>query len=397
METLNFAIENTAISLVNYSMPTPYLTGRNTDYLCWFELTNEWDGLTKYATFYNTRSGKTEARLLSEGMCRIPYAVLTYGDLKIGVVGKNGRDVVKSSLLYILPVQPDAAEHEPDYNEVDETIFEQIIARLAQIDRGIQSAAVADGHLYIYLTNDERIDCGSIVSEVNGHNIEFAYVNADGELVLVRTNGEQVNCGAIGGANFPEITPQDEGKMLQIIDGAWTLVDPPSSLPAVTALENGQVLRVVDGAWDVTSTDRAVTSAYINEDGELILVFNDGGEYEHPMDGLALPVVTAEDENKILKVVQGEWALVNQPDGVLPAVSLADDGKILQVVDGAWQIVEADLSDGTGFTVGNGLEIVNGILQLDMGVVETKVQEAVGDESLTTEDVDDLFDEIFGS
>lgn len=418
MDTLNFQINKTAISLTSYTMPTPYLTGRNSDYLCVFDLSEEWDGLTKYATFYNNQSQVSEARILSEGMCRIPYAVLTYGDVEIGVVGKNGKEVVKSSLTLFMPVQRDAGEHEAEIEEPDETVYQQIISKLALIDRGIQTAKVEDGHLYIYLTNDEKIDCGSIASEITGHSIEFAYVNADGELILVRTNGEQINCGPIGGANFPEITPESEGKMLQVVDGRWVLVDPPNSLPEVTALQNGQVLRVRDGAWQVSSPDRAVTSAYINEAGELILVFNNGDEYTQPMDGSSLPVVTEDDNDKILKVVDGAWALVPEVTGVLPAVSASDNGKILQVVDGAWQTIEIDLSDGTPFPVGNGLCWVNGALELDMAnelaegdarpvsanivattvdtKIEEKVNEAVSETAMNADDVNALFADVFG-
>ena len=395
-------------------MPRPYLTGRNTDYLCVFALSDEWDGLTKYATFYNTRSEKTEARLLSEGMCRVPYAVLTYGDVEIGVVGKNGKEAVKSSTRYTIPVEQDAAAHDDEIIDPSGDVFEQIIAKLALLDRGIQSAHIDNGHLYIYLTNDERIDCGSIESEITGHNIEFAFVNALGELILVRTNGEQVNCGAIGGVGFPEITANDEGKVLQIVDGAWALVPPQSGLPDVTALQNGQVLTVVDGEWAVDYPGRILVSAYINNDGELVLVFADGEELVDPTAGSAFPAITANDENKILRVVNGQWALVdlNGAD-VLPAVTAADDGKILQVIDGAWQTVEADLTGGVSFTVGNGLKLENGVLSLDMASslsssdsrpvaastvatqVETVAQDAVDASAMSANDVNDLFAEIF--
>ena len=397
-------------------MTRPYLTGRNTDYLCVFDLTDEWDGLTKYATFYNTHSQQTEVRLLSEGMCRIPYAVLTYGDVEVGVVGKNGKEAVKSSGRYTLPVEADAAEHDDEIVDPEGTVFEQIIAKLALLDRGIQSARIEDNnHLYIYLTNDERIDCGSVVSETAGQSIEFAFINSAGELILVRTNGEQVNCGQLGGAAFPEITAADEGKMLQIVDGAWVMVDPPVSLPAVTTLQNGQVLRVVDGAWQVTDADRTITSAYLNEDGELILVFNDGSGSGQASGSAVFPVITANDENKILKVVNGAWALVDLPSNTLPAVDVSDDGKILQVIDGAWQTVEADLSGGLPFAIGDGLKLENGVLKLDMAdgltandnrpisastvltEVETVTQDAMDASAMTANDVDDLFDELFNS
>ena len=48
-----------------------------------------------------------------------------------------------------------------------------------------------------------------------------------------------------------------------------------------------------------------------------------------------LPIVSASDNGKILRVVNGQWAASDETVE-LPAVSGDDDDKVLTVVDGAW-------------------------------------------------------------
>lgn len=48
-----------------------------------------------------------------------------------------------------------------------------------------------------------------------------------------------------------------------------------------------------------------------------------------------LPIVSATDNGKILRVVDGKWA-VSEETVELPAVSGDDDDKVLTVVDGVW-------------------------------------------------------------
>lgn len=93
-------------------------------------------------------------------------------------------------------------------------------------------------------------------------------------------------------------------------------VVPSVELPAVTAADNGKVLTVVEGAW---------TKAAVPSD---------------------LPTVTAADNNKVLTVVEGAWADAAVPSE-LPAVSADDNGKVLKVVEGAWAVGTDDTAPAT--------------------------------------------------
>ena len=58
--------------------------------------------------------------------------------------------------------------------------------------------------------------------------------------------------------------------------------------------------------------------------------------------GSYLPAVAAADNGKVLKVVNGAWAVAEDSDteAELPAVTADDNGKVLKVVEGSWDAAE---------------------------------------------------------
>lgn len=76
-----------------------------------------------------------------------------------------------------------------------------------------------------------------------------------------------------------------------------------------------------------------------------------------------LPEVTAEDDGKLLGVLNGIWQKVDAPEGSgsgekeLPEVTTDDNGKVLKVVNGLWSIANDEVGTGSG-TGGGSVEQV---------------------------------------
>lgn len=108
-------------------------------------------------------------------------------------------------------------------------------------------------------------------------------------------------------------------------DGEYEpIADPTTGLPVVTEDDNGKILKVVGGAWAVTE---------------------DGGADEE------LPGVTADDNGKVLKVVDGAWVAAEEEaaEDELPAVTTEDNGKFLRVADGVWAAVTVTAAETVSF------------------------------------------------
>lgn len=58
---------------------------------------------------------------------------------------------------------------------------------------------------------------------------------------------------------LPTVTSDDNGKVLGVVDGEWSVIDAPIELPSVSSTDNGKVLGVVEGEWGVMSTDESET------------------------------------------------------------------------------------------------------------------------------------------
>lgn len=85
--------------------------------------------------------------------------------------------------------------------------------------------------------------------EVETRNISEQYRQPLMTEETARTILEKIDGGSGGG--LPEVTEDDNGDVLTVVEGAWAKAELPVKLPAVNADDNGKILKVVDGAWAV--------------------------------------------------------------------------------------------------------------------------------------------------
>jgi len=67
----------------------------------------------------------------------------------------------------------------------------------------------------------------------------------------------------------PVVTSTNEGEILKVENGQWTVGEAPTGVPDVTSLDDGKVLQVNNGEWtaeDVLPT--TMTGATLEDDGE---------------------------------------------------------------------------------------------------------------------------------
>ena len=149
---------------------------------------------------------------------------------------------------------------------------------------------------------------------VDGQIIVDTLLSEVSSIVLALGNDEYVKVpNEYLPAQLPEVTIDDNGKILTAYYGSWVAQTPASGLPSVTTSDNNKVLKVVDGVWTAT-----------NE----------------------LPVVTEDDNGKVLAVSGGAWTVASS----LPTVTIDDAGKFLRVsAEGLWVVESVPNAEEASF------------------------------------------------
>lgn len=209
-----------------------------------FTWSEEWNGLTKKATFHNTHSCVKQTRLLEDGACRIPYEVLTYGNLEIGLGGYDGDALIKNSRLYTMAVQRSAGDNDEDMEPIEPTLLEEIMAKIAACDKGVVSGGVdpLDNHLYVTLTNGDCIDFGEMATGSEDKQLDDIYVDANGNLVIRYADGTEKTSSALG---LPPAGVNDQNKIMQVGQNGWQfqkVVLDEDTIQVLTNLEIEQLL-----------------------------------------------------------------------------------------------------------------------------------------------------------
>lgn len=124
---------------------------------------------------------------------------------------------------------------------------------------------------------------------------------------------------------LPEVTAEDNYKVLTVINGAWAKVFPTTELPIVTVDDNDKILTVVNGVWAKADAPSSGTT-YTAGDG--IAITNETISLD----------VTGATTGQVLKKTELGIGWVNDETGTaeLPAVTVSDNDKILTVINGAW-------------------------------------------------------------
>lgn len=73
---------------------------------------------------------------------------------------------------------------------------------------------------------------------------------------------------------LPSVSGSDNGKVLKVVNGAWTADTLPNNLPAVSSSDNGKILKVSNGAWDKGDESTELPAVTTNDDGKALFVEN---------------------------------------------------------------------------------------------------------------------------
>ena len=175
------------------------------------------------------------------------------------------------------------------------------------------------------LTDEEKAQARVNIGAASDSDLDALSI-----LIGEKPVSEQID-EAITEIGLPEVTTDDNNKVLGVVDGKWqkmNLSEVEDELPTITIEDDGKFLGIENGKW-------AIVDAPEGGSGDNTVV-------------TGLPDVTVDDDGKVLGVIDGEWAVVDIPEveDELPIVTNEDNGNILSVIEGKWQKIKfEDLGD----------------------------------------------------
>jgi len=150
-------------------------------------------------------------------------------------------------------------------------------------------------------------------------------------------------------STLPNVSPADEGKVLQVVDGTWAAAeDTPAAVPTFDLAALGLQTLTVGTQKNVSTDTTAIRAALDRGPVRFIVPVNlgltlntgivvnnvsSGGDYicSHFMNPYVFELTVTTSGVQV--------SLASLEDVFPPGVTEDDDGKILQVVDGVWSAV----------------------------------------------------------
>ena len=212
----------------------PLTSGSVNVYQCEFQFDDAWDGLTKTVTFQSGLIAKS-VQLGATPECTIPWEVLQQPNrlLMIGVCGMQGEDTVLPTIWVKAGNIKPGAEIGDDTNPPTPSIYQQILAEIGDLtelnteDKSSLVAAINE----IYANGGTGGGGSGTPGEDGGYYAPS--VSPDGELTWTASKPDMPSIPAANikgpagadGQGIPEITPEDNGKVLGALDGIAVWVD----------------------------------------------------------------------------------------------------------------------------------------------------------------------------
>ena len=167
---------------------------------------------------------------------------------------------------------------------------------------GVESVAINDnGELVVTLTSGAELNLGAVVGKDgedgrDGIGITKSEINAAGELVITYTNSESVNLGKVVGTNGSDGSDGVGIEKSEINANGELVITYTNSEP----VNLGKIVGT-DGSNGKSAYEIAFDNGFEGTEAEWLESLK--GE-----DGISLPEVTEDDNDKILIVENGQWA-----------------------------------------------------------------------------------------
>jgi len=165
---------------------------------------------------------------------------------------------------------------------------------------------------------------------------------------------------------LPSVSSTDNGNVLTVVEGAWAKAAISGNVVIINATNSGTYITLDRTPSEVEALLAAGKIVFVKIANDRILWFDNvihyiygikrnnlgnldmllyetynGKKYIY-VDGYMFPRSLRRDSGKVMTVSPtGEWSVAAIPSQ-LPAVTASDNGKILKVVDGVWTAVDPD-------------------------------------------------------